>query len=329
MVDAPPNPTHMLLFAAGFNACGQLSFDSNSDRHEPDDLFCFAKVLEAERIERPVARLSYTQVRIDGRLCIAGIGPRDSRIHSLAHFFAEAANGEVLMVQDDDVSVCDGQGRRQPGKLLVKYSCMERVRACDPLKSWPLKGAAVSTIAAFAAGFAILYQDGTVATMGDARFQDCLGRDVSDEAPADQPGIVLDLADLEEPIKHVSAGGYTIAALTESGGIYLWGMSPHRAESRKRPFLALSRVPNYIEVDDGKDVKDMAVGDLHVLALTTDGSIYALGDNRNGQTGLGKSAGHGVQDWTKVDFHVPSGQKAIAVAAGPRSSFILTAPVPA
>lgn len=138
-----------------------------------------------------------------------------------------------------------------------------------------------------------------------------------------------DLADVGEHVKHVSAGGYTLAALTESGAIYLWGMAPNPAESRKTCSPALSGVPNYVEIEDGKDVEDMAVGDSHVLALTTDGSLYAFGDNGNGQIGLGKSAMHGVQNWTKIDLHAPSGHQIVAVAAGPRSSLILTAPEPA
>lgn len=113
---------------------------------------------------------------------MAGIGPPVSQIHELAHVFAEAANGDILTVQGEDIAVPDVEGRRQPGELLVKYSSMETLRARDPVKSWPLKDTTVSTVAAFDAGFVILYQDGTVATMGDARFGDCLGRDVSDES---------------------------------------------------------------------------------------------------------------------------------------------------
>lgn len=99
---------------------------------------------------------------------MAGIGPQDGQVHQPIQPFAEAANGEILTVQD--------------GQLLVKYSGIESLRARHPLKSWPLTGAAVRTIAAFHAGFVILYQDGTVATTGDARFEDCLGRRVSDQS---------------------------------------------------------------------------------------------------------------------------------------------------
>lgn len=137
-----------------------------------------------------------------------------------------------------------------------------------------------------------------------------------------------DLADLGEPVKHVSAGGYTLAALTESGAVYLWGSSPHRAQTRYGSSLAFGGVPNYVEMDDGKDVRDVAVGESHLLALTTDGLIYAIGDNTNGQLGLDKSISH-VQSWQHIVFYVPIGHEMIAVAAGPRSSFILTAPLPA
>lgn len=62
---------HMLLFATGFNACGQLSYSSSPQ--DPDDLFGFTAILEAERIERPVARLSYTQ-----GACVTPAGPADN-----------------------------------------------------------------------------------------------------------------------------------------------------------------------------------------------------------------------------------------------------------
>lgn len=39
----------------------------------------------------------------------------------------------------------------------------------------------VAKTAAYDTGFMVLYTDGTVATMGDPRFPECLGRDVSEE----------------------------------------------------------------------------------------------------------------------------------------------------
>lgn len=121
-------------------------------------------------------------VRRDGQLCVAGVGSRDHQAYESSSLFAEATNGEILMVQDEDHPLADGQSRRQPGKLLVKYASMRSLKAREPLRSWPLGSVAVEEMAAFDAGFVILYRDGTVATMGDARFADCLGRQPSPES---------------------------------------------------------------------------------------------------------------------------------------------------
>ncbi|PNY19938.1 E3 ISG15-protein ligase Herc6 [Tolypocladium capitatum] len=320
----------MALFATGFNAWGQLSLDRDPGHGEPDDLFSFAKVLEAQSIERPVAGLSYTLVRRDGVVCMAGVGLGHADDREAAYTFAEAANGEILGIQDDGTLVSGEEGGSEAQKVLAKYPCRSAVEAQNPERSWRCKSP-VRTIAAFDAGFVILYQDGTVATLGDARFEDCLGRDITDDSPADEPGIVPDLANLAEPIKHVSAGGYALAALTESGGIYLWGMSPSGAQRGQQPFSTLCGVPNYVEVDDGdRDVQDVALGDSHAIALTTDGSVFVIGDNSSGQIGLGKTAREQAHpSWTKVSFDAPDGHEVVAVAAGPRSSFILTSPVQA
>jgi alpha-tubulin suppressor-like RCC1 family protein len=55
--------------------------------------------------------------------------------------------------------------------------------------------------------------------------------------------------------------------------------------------------------------------------------VYVVGENANGQLGLGE-VGKGVSGtdgWLKLRFEAPEGSKIVGVAAGPRSSFILTA----
>lgn len=83
-------------------------------------------------------------------------------------------------------------------------------------------------------------------------------------------------------------------------------------------------MPNYTEVDGGKDVVDVALGEAHAIALTLDGLIYVIGENSNGQLGLGREIGR-AETWTRVPFLVVDGYKIVGVAAGPRASFILTA----
>ncbi|RDA85446.1 hypothetical protein CP532_1016 [Ophiocordyceps camponoti-leonardi (nom. inval.)] len=313
----------MALFAAGFNAFSQLSLNADATKDEPDDLFCFTQILQGDSIERPVARLSYTLVRLDGHLCMAGIGPEDEDVQEAASLFAEAANGEILVVQRESGLTSSEEAPRKP---LFKYASFAAWRAGEVQQTWT-PSSAVQTIAAYDTGFVILYQDGTVATLGDARFESCLGRHVTEQSPASEPGIVTDLSDLGEPVKHVSASGYTLAALTESGAMYVWGLPPRGLKRRSGVFSTLERIPNYVEIGNDKDVKDMAVGDCHALALTTDGSIYVTGGNENGQLGLGKPARDGLESWIDIAFQPPSGHRAVAVAAGPRSSFILTAAV--
>lgn len=69
----------------------------------------------------------------------------------------------------------------------------------------------------------------------------------------------------------------------------------------------------------------MAIGESHAIALTTDGVVYVIGRNHNGQLGLGQGSDTVVKTWMKVPLDIPDGYQVKGVAAGPRSSFILTA----
>ena len=139
--------------------------------------------------------------------------------------------------------------------------------------------------------------------------------------PADEPGLVPDLKNLGDPVKHVSAAGCAIVALTESGSLYVWGRaSPSRGAPQA--FNDICGIPNYMEVGEGKDVRDVALGESHAITMTTDGTIYVKGGNANGQLGLGLRGDEAVDTWTEVNFDVP-GHKPVSVSAGPRTSFIL------
>ncbi|KAL6855710.1 RCC1/BLIP-II [Trichoderma novae-zelandiae] len=330
----------MELYAAGFNAWNQLSFNRDDvpegASEEPDDLYGFAKVLSATAIERPASRLTYTIVRKDGRLILAGHGPSRQNLEHL-YASAETATGELLTIVQDPQQ--DGD---RNSNTLVKHASPsswssgampESVFTCTPQ---------AAQIAAFNTGFVILHSNGTVSTFGDPRFEACLGRDtVTPNPPPNLPGPVPDLheiASAEDPIKHVTAGGSAVAALTTSGSVYVWGsrtISPsskaagtsHHHHRPGHGFTELSSVPNYTEIDGGKDVVDVALGEGHAIALTADGLVYVIGENANGQLGLGE-LGRGVcttNAWLKLRFEAPEGFKIVGVAAGPRTSFILTA----
>lgn len=119
----------------------------------------------------------------------------------------------------------------------------------------------------------------------------------------------------------LSAGGYTVAALTKGGCIYAWGRQAPGTSNRCPALPDLQGFPNYIEVGDDKDIRDLGLGDSHAIVLTTDDDVFVVGDNSNGQLGIHGAA---CQTWTKLEFETPPGHGIVGVAAGPRCSFILT-----
>lgn len=151
---------------------------------------------------------------------------------------------------------------------------------------------------------------------------------VDSYSPADEPSLVTDLPGLDGPIRHIAAGGYTVAALTEGGSLYVWGTSTAGTHRRQQAFSTLSGVPSYVEVDGEKDVRNVAVGESHAIALTADGCLYVIGGNENGQLGLGRGFKGRAETWTKLVFLPPAGFVVTGVAAGPRASFIITTQIP-
>ncbi|KAF5666150.1 e3 ubiquitin ligase HERC6 [Fusarium denticulatum] len=311
----------MELYATGFNAWNQLTFEPSPADEEPDDVFTFTKVLAAKSIGRIASELSYTVARQDTTWAIAGSSPgqllhrEDNQGFLFNSPSAISGDGKVLAARDSDCSPSN--------HATVQYSSLGAWKANKSTDSWPCK-AAVRQITAYDAGFIILLEDGAVLSCGDPRFRDCLGREVDESSPASEPGVIQDLNDLGEPIKNIAAAGYTAAALTESGGLYLWGMAAPGSHSRHNVFQDITELPNYFEVDGDKDVQDIGLGESHAIALTTDGCIYIIGSNTNGQIGLGKEVQDPISSWKKMDFTPPEGWAIVAVEAGPRSSFIVT-----
>ncbi|KAM5523161.1 hypothetical protein FOXYSP1_13504 [Fusarium oxysporum f. sp. phaseoli] len=311
-VRTPSSDQTMVLYATGFNAWSQLTFDPSPADEEPDDVFTFTKVLAARFVGLIASEMSYTAVQQDTSWAIAGSSPdqllhrEDNQVFLFDSPSAISGDGKVLAVQDSDCSPSN--------QVIVQYPSLAAWKASKSTDSWPCK-ASVRQITAYDAGFIIFLEDETVLSCGHS------DRVIS---PANEPGIIQDLSDLGEPIKKIAAAGYTAAALTESGGLYLWGMAAPGSQSQHNVFQDISELPNYFEVDGDKDVQDIGIGESHAIALTTDGCIYVIGNNTNGQIGLGKDAQDPVSSWSKVDFTPPEGWAIVAVEAGPRSSFIVT-----
>lgn len=171
-------------------------------------------------------------------------------------------------------------------------------------------------LVAYDTGFAALTTAGDVYTWGDERYGACLGREVSDESPADRPGLVTALQDLPTgPISKIAGGGYMLAALTTGNDLYLWGGHPGRATVP----ADVSDEPAPVVIEE-QDIADVAVGEAHLVVLTTEGRVYVIGHNGNGQLGLPIES---TNSWRQVETNLDQGKRAVGVAAGPRNSFII------
>lgn len=140
---------------------------------------------------------------------------------------------------------------------------------------------------------------------------------INPPSPAPTPSLVSDLSDLPTgPIRKISAGGYITAALTRSNDLYLWGGRAGQAP----PLIGLSGEPTPFDLN-GADVLDIAVGNDHILALSTEGRVYVVGSGSNGQLGLG--ACKEAKEWTEVEIPLGEGQRIVSVWAGYKTSFAL------
>lgn len=117
--------------------------------------------------------------------------------------------------------------------------------------------------------------------------------------------------------KIATGKGYTIA-LKPDGTVWSWGSNENGALGRATericgiPSWKDERLSKILisKVDDINDVIDIAAGAYFALALKRDGTVWAWGDNENGQLGNDDC------DESEVPLQVPGLDNMIAVAAG-------------
>jgi len=175
------------------------------------------------------------------------------------------------------------------------------------------------------AHFTCLNWEGQVYTWGDARFGG-LGRDITADNPADQPGL-LTCFDEGEKIDWIGGGGNLFSAMNMDGTVYVFsGVNARSSSVAERNQLEMhhdtepgEKVMVAIE-DENRDPVEfdlMAVGNGHVLLRgKKDGKVYGAGENRNGQLGIGDSRPF-VPEWVEV---VPKGCQ--AMRAGSKTSLV-------
>lgn len=300
----------MNLYAAGFNAWNQLSFQPSKDQQQqPGDLYEFTHVLSEERISGVESHLTYTVVQIGGGSKTAGAVPQHhANFRKRFGQFALAANDSVILPFED--------------KHIRQYdSIYSALSGTEPIGTHTFAGDIVQYVA-YSAGFAVLTAAGEVWTWGDDRYPGCLGREVSAASPASLPGRVTDLDELPTgKIVKIAAGGYTLAAVTSGHDLYCWGGHPGRKEFIDGVSPSSGPVP--VVVEDENDVVQVAIGESHAIALTEKGDVFVIGENTNNQLGMVISAAQSSGSWAKIKLPLEE-EVPVGVAAGPRASFIKT-----
>ncbi|EKD17041.1 putative Serine/threonine-protein kinase Nek9 [Drepanopeziza brunnea f. sp. 'multigermtubi' MB_m1] len=294
----------MELWASGLNAWGQLDFSDRNggDEFAKDDLKSFKCILEDHSIQILRTSISATLVSTHAGLRTAGTPDKFIQL-------CQRSDG----LPNTAIAGNDQRAEFTPGgkdtHILTQYKSFDD--AAQTLGEYE----EMEDIVANQTTFTALAKSGRIYTWGDARYPNCLGRDIG-ENPAGEPSIVEDLAEVAASgIKKISSGGYVTAALTRDNDVYVWG-----GRAGQKPLIdGLEGSPTPIDLD-GEDFLDIAVGMNHMLVLTTGRKLLVVGLGENGQLGLDVKE---VENWTKVDLALKEGQQIVSIHAGYKNSFLL------
>ncbi|KAH0543933.1 hypothetical protein FGG08_001834 [Glutinoglossum americanum] len=181
-------------------------------------------------------------------------------------------------------------------------------------------------LTAAATSFGLLTTSGTIYTWSSDTRPSPLGRPPTPIEPG--PLAVDALGGV--PIKKLACAGWLAAAVSRDNELYIWG-GGGPGGTRKISDLedvngfesvALARVGATREGEDGVDVADVGVGDHHIVALSGEGRVFAVGEGTNGQLGAGEA--EFSERWVECEFEGPEQRgRAVGVHCGPRNTFVL------
>ncbi|KAF8856482.1 RCC1/BLIP-II [Acephala macrosclerotiorum] len=324
----------MELWATGFNAWGQLNFEQLPGT-EDRDLKEFKCILRDERIDLVRTTLSATLVKVSTGLRTAGcsdalvehcISKQDSllnlaiagndKVVSQHHLTFDTPKSATEKASSSHIEVLEVHPTEAKSSVLKQYNSFKSYLKNDGEKLRNYMYGGTMQIVANQCTFTALTSGGEVWTWGDGRYEACLGREVSDASPATIPCVVEDLLDLPTgTIRKISSGGYVTAALTEGNDLYVWGGRPGQAKLLED----LTGAPTPVDLD-GQDVLDVAVSMNHMIALTTEGRLFVVGDGGNGQLGLDVTE---LAACREVSLPLTDNQRIISVHAGYKNSLVV------
>jgi hypothetical protein len=197
-------------------------------------------------------------------------------VAGLDRVIAVAAGGahSAALKEDGTVWVWGYNGAGQLGNKRKEFS------------SVPVQMAGLSDIKAIASGIShlvALKNDGTIWAWGSNRVGQ-LGND-HDLAITCAP---VQVAQLHGVIS-IAAGGYHTVALQQNGRVWSWGYDANGAVGNGTASTTGTHLP--VQVSRLSDVKSIAAGLNHSVAIKEDGTVWVWGSNRSGQLGNGTTTG--------------------------------------
>lgn len=119
-------------------------------------------------------------------------------------------------------------------------------------------------------------------------------------------------------VRQIATGGWITAAVSWENDLYVWG--GRSGEDERIAALPRGKEEvSLVDIGGGMDVVDAAVGEKHILVVTGDGSLWAVGDGKWGQLGSGRRDFE--KEWVPVKG-IGTG-RVINVACGFWNSFVI------
>ncbi|KAL8710427.1 MAG: hypothetical protein Q9220_005028 [cf. Caloplaca sp. 1 TL-2023] len=277
-------------------------------------------------------RVLSTTLGIEARHLLPAVLP--NRHASEIQHIAIAGNGQVCVVtllhrKTLEESSHQAIGQRE-GFLI--FPAIEALSAASaPLRSFPID-TQIKQLVATSTSFAALTSDDRVVTWGDPRYPSLLGRTPSADAPATHPSVMPALDGIK--IAKIVSGSWVVAAKGTENDLYIWG---HHLPQRFRPdYSSLGKLigvvasgageredVHLVDVANGADIEDVAVGDEHLVVQTADGVLWGFGSNEYGQLGLGKAVKSTNGKWVRIGVTTTDAERVIEMAAGPLNTFLV------
>jgi alpha-tubulin suppressor-like RCC1 family protein len=231
---------------------------------------------------------------------------------------AIAAGGNHSIALDEDGKIY-AAGENDYGQLgLGDIAHRNTFNEIEILSS---KGGKITSIAAGFSHSLALAKDGKVYAAG-YNYNGQLG--VGDSGKGTERKVFTEVSSLSDKnITAIAAGDKHSLALDGEGKVYATGSNGSGQLGLGDSGKDTSRAV-FTEVTSlgGKKITAIAATDEHSLALTSDGKVYAAGDNEYGQLGLGDS-GKGTNRKVFTEVTSLSGKKIIAIVAGDPHAFAL------